>query len=221
MKVICNSIGKCHLCPECGAAVPHDHDSCEPCPVVTDAKCIEHNYDYVLVNQRMRHFFENLSDGSDGIMFHPLKEYDGKKITDPFHDEPKPYFTSKRNDLVIDEFGCFNFIAEGAEPKKIKLLNPDFPLHHGKMFLPAVSWDDAAISMNFRFMAEQGLNIVVPEHHVMVDQSSLNLDKLFAAVNKKHHYGKLWRQSHYFKNSRIFSPYKHNRNKNRSQKLKK
>lgn len=41
MKVICDSIGKCHLCNGCGAAVPHDHDYCEPCPVVKDAKCVE------------------------------------------------------------------------------------------------------------------------------------------------------------------------------------
>ncbi len=41
MKVICNSVGKCSLCKDCGAAVPHDHDSCEPCPVLPSAKCAE------------------------------------------------------------------------------------------------------------------------------------------------------------------------------------
>ena len=41
MKVICDSIGKCHLCDGCGAAKPHLHDYCEPCPVVADAKCVE------------------------------------------------------------------------------------------------------------------------------------------------------------------------------------
>lgn len=39
-KVICNSIGSCHLCAGCGASVPHHHDHCEPCPVNENAKCL-------------------------------------------------------------------------------------------------------------------------------------------------------------------------------------
>lgn len=38
--VICNSVGKCEECPNCGASKPHYHTSCEPCPFVRDAKCI-------------------------------------------------------------------------------------------------------------------------------------------------------------------------------------
>ncbi len=39
-KVICNSVGQCELCIECGASIIHDHDSCEPCPVLKEAKCL-------------------------------------------------------------------------------------------------------------------------------------------------------------------------------------
>lgn len=40
-KVICNSIGSTHACNGCGAAKEHDHDSCEPCPINKEAKCVE------------------------------------------------------------------------------------------------------------------------------------------------------------------------------------
>jgi len=38
--VICNSIGSIDLCRGCGAAKPHLHGSCEPCPVNKEAHCI-------------------------------------------------------------------------------------------------------------------------------------------------------------------------------------
>jgi len=40
-KVICNSIGSPGCDHLCGARKPHYHDSCEPCPWIKDAKCIE------------------------------------------------------------------------------------------------------------------------------------------------------------------------------------
>ena len=38
-KVICN-LSKCCDAPNCGAAVPHNEQDCEPCPRFPDAKCI-------------------------------------------------------------------------------------------------------------------------------------------------------------------------------------
>jgi hypothetical protein len=41
MKVQCNAIGSVpHLCKGCGAASPHDHHYCEPCPANKEAQCI-------------------------------------------------------------------------------------------------------------------------------------------------------------------------------------
>lgn len=39
-KVICAHRGMHELCFGCGAAVPHDPDHCEKCPIDADAKCI-------------------------------------------------------------------------------------------------------------------------------------------------------------------------------------
>lgn len=41
MKVICDSIGSCPHCIDCGAARVHDKMGCEACPSVPTAKCIE------------------------------------------------------------------------------------------------------------------------------------------------------------------------------------
>lgn len=44
MKVICNKVGSHSLCDGCGAAIPHYKSSCEPCPVMSDAKCVDVDY---------------------------------------------------------------------------------------------------------------------------------------------------------------------------------
>ena len=45
-KVICNSISKHEECENCGAAQPHYKDSCEPCPFVKSAKCVNNRVLY-------------------------------------------------------------------------------------------------------------------------------------------------------------------------------
>jgi hypothetical protein len=51
--VICNSVGKCEECPNCGASKPHYRNSCEPCPFVRDAKCIPiEEYNKEIIKQK-------------------------------------------------------------------------------------------------------------------------------------------------------------------------
>lgn len=38
-KVICQNAGQYKMCKGCGAAVPHNPDYCEPCPVDETAIC--------------------------------------------------------------------------------------------------------------------------------------------------------------------------------------
>ena len=40
MKVICNCAGQDPECKNCGASKPHDNDSCEPCPIIKEARCV-------------------------------------------------------------------------------------------------------------------------------------------------------------------------------------
>jgi hypothetical protein len=40
MKVICNCAGQNPECKNCGASKPHDNDSCEPCPIIKEARCV-------------------------------------------------------------------------------------------------------------------------------------------------------------------------------------